>query len=64
MANYAIKCRTKSKHDGVPAGVEFQVLTNNKSFPSGTEVAEGLKKAGFPNVHTANWGTRSYYEIL
>lgn len=55
---YVIKCRTKKSHDGVPAGFEFQVVSSNKSWPSGPEVADALKKAGFPKVASGNWGTR------
>ena len=44
---YVLKCRTKSKHDGVPAGFEFQVISSNKSWPSGSEVVEALKRQAF-----------------
>ena len=50
---YVIKCRTKRSHDGVPAGFEFQVVSSNKSWPSGPEVADALKKAVFLKLHLA-----------
>ena len=60
---HCFKLRTKKSYCKVPKGFEIQVVTNQSSMPTTTELKEALMKAGFNAAESSMFGSTDF-EIL